>query len=319
MLFVEIRQLECVIAVAEELSFTRAAARLSMVQSGVSAAIAGLERELGVRLFDRSRQSVALSDAGVALLPRAREVLDAVASARDAVNEVRGGLRGTVDLGTMISIGIVDLPSLLGRFHTAYPEVIVRLRTMTSGTAGLVRALTEGMLDLAFVSLSGRGPGWAAASGLAVRDLATWPMVLVCRRDHWLAERDGSGGVDGSDGSDGVELASLANEAFIDFPAGYGNRTVADEAFAAAGIERRVRLEVADIAAAAGFVQQGLGLALLPAFVVAGEKELCVLKVTDHVMTWKLSVAYSKKRRLSAAARALLELIVVQVGQGAAS
>ncbi|MBT8224094.1 MAG: LysR family transcriptional regulator [Dactylosporangium sp.] len=291
----DLRQLECVIAVAEELSFTRAARRLHTVQSGVSAAVAALERELGVRLFERTRQHVDLSDAGAALLPRAREVLSAVQAARDAVDEARGGLRGTVDLGTMISVGIVDLPALLGRFHMDHPAVTVRLRTMTTGTAGLVRALTDGTLDLAFVSLSGRGPGWAA--GLAVRDLATWPMVLVCRADHRLA------------GERRVDLTRLAAESFIDFPVGYGNRTVADEAFAAAGIDRRVALEVSDIAAAAGFVKHGLGLAILPAFVAPEDDALRVLTIAGHPMTWKLSVATSRQRRPSAAARALLDRI----------
>ena len=288
----EIRQLEYFVAVAEELSFTRAARRLHVVQSGVSAAVQALERELGARLFDRTRQRVALSDAGVALLPMARATLDAVGAARDAVDEARGGLRGTLDLGTMISMGVVDLPGLLGRFHAEHPAVTVRLRIMTSGTAGLVQALQDGELDLAFVSLTGRYPG-----GLVVRDLASWPMVLVCRSDHPLADRSE------------VPLASLADEPFIDFPVGYGNRAVVDQAFAAEGLDRHVRLEVADLTSAAGFVRNGLGLAFLPAFVAPADPDLRLLSVADHTLTWRLAVATSRTRRESAAVRAMLTLI----------
>lgn len=73
---VELRHLEYFVAVAEELSFTRASRRLHVVQSGVSSAVAALERELGAALFDRDRHSVALTEAGRALLPEARAIVD---------------------------------------------------------------------------------------------------------------------------------------------------------------------------------------------------------------------------------------------------
>ena len=93
--------------VAEELSFTRASRRLHVVQSGVSSAIQGLERELGATLFDRDRHRVALTDAGLALLPEARATLAAAQAARDAVAQARAGLRGTLTVGTMLSTGSV--------------------------------------------------------------------------------------------------------------------------------------------------------------------------------------------------------------------
>lgn len=297
----DLRQLEIFVAVAEELNFTRAAGRLHTVQSGVSAAISALERDLRARLFDRTRQRVALSDAGSALLPRARETLAAAQAARDAIDEVRGGLRGTIDLGTMISVGIVDLPALLGQFHRVHPQVTVRLRTMTTGSAGLVDALTTGALDLAFVALAG-----AAPTELAVRDLASWPMVLVCPADHRLAEAAAEAAYSG------VDLRDLADEPFIDFPVGYGNRAVVDQAFAAAGVARRVRLEVADLSEAAGFVRHGLGLAFLPSFVAPTaprDQDLLVLPVANTAMTWKLSIASARARRPSAAVRAMLRLL----------
>lgn len=89
----ELRQLEYFVAVAEEANFTRAAARLHVVQSAVSATIKGLERELGTPLLDRNSKRVLLTDAGAALLPRAHLTLDAARDAADAVAEVRGGLR----------------------------------------------------------------------------------------------------------------------------------------------------------------------------------------------------------------------------------
>src|SRR5712671_4636716 len=124
----ELRHLEYFVAVAEELSFTRASGRLHVVQSGVSSAIRALEHELDTILFDRDRHRVALTDAGRVLLPEARATLAAAQAARDAIREAHAGLRGTLTIGTMQSIGRLDLPALLGRFYAAHPGVLVRLR-----------------------------------------------------------------------------------------------------------------------------------------------------------------------------------------------
>src|ERR1017187_895956 len=113
----ELRHLEVFVAVAEELSFTRASNRLHLVQSGVSSAVKALERDLGANLFDRDRHRVMLTDAGQVLLPEARATLAAAQAARDAVSEAQGGLRGTVTVGTMLSTGPLDLAGLLGRFQ----------------------------------------------------------------------------------------------------------------------------------------------------------------------------------------------------------
>src|SRR4051794_14371497 len=101
----ELRHLATFVAVAEEGSFTRAAGRLHVVQSAVSSGVRALERELGVTLFDRTTHRVQLSEAGRALLPEARRTLAAAAAARDAVDQLRGGLRGTVRLGVMLAAG----------------------------------------------------------------------------------------------------------------------------------------------------------------------------------------------------------------------
>ena len=288
----ELRHLAYFVAVAEERSFTRAAARLHVVQSGVSAAIKALEREVGAALLERTSKRVALTDAGVALLPRARAALDAVRAARDAVDEVRGGLRGTLRIGTLTAIGLIDQPVLLGRFHRAYPDVTLRLTVSTRGSAGLVDALTDGSLDLAFVSVPGRVP-----AGVHLRQLLWQRLELVVPAGHRLAA------------APVVRIADLADEQFVDFPAGYGNRAVVDRAFAAAGVQRQVSLEVIDITTGASFVRHGLGVAILPRFAVPDESDLVVLPVADADLDWPLGIATSAVRAPSAAARALLGMI----------
>ena len=286
----ELRHLEYFVAVAEELSFTRASRRLHVVQSGVSSAIQGLERELGAALFDRDRHRVTLTEAGRALLPEARATLAAAQAAADAVAEATAGLRGTLSIGTMISTGPVGLPVLLGRFHEQHPGVLVKLRVMPGGSAELAREVISGGLDLALLSLPGEAP-----AGLAVRPLAQEPLALICAAKHPLA------------GKDSAPLEALAEEAFIDFPVGWGTRAIVDRAFAAAGIDRQVSFEVADYATAAGLVGNGLGVAFVPTSAAASPGQAGIARVrVDAPLDWRILVATAATRRASAAARAFL-------------
>ncbi|MCW2782615.1 MAG: LysR family transcriptional regulator [Marmoricola sp.] len=288
----ELRHLEYFVAVAEERSFTVAAARLHVVQSAVSAGVKALERELAAQLLDRTPRRVDLTDAGAALLPKAQATLDAARDARDVVAEVRGGLRGTVRVGTMTSVGLLDVPGLLGEFHRRHPGVLLRLTAAPSGSEGLVDALIERRLDLAFVSLPGQPP-----PQLQLTELARTPMVLVLPVDHPLA------------GHARVPITDLADLDFIDSPIGYGNRSVADRAFEAAGVRRRVSIEIADIATATSYVRDGLGIALLPRFAIGADDDVVALPVAGADLEWPLSLAAPRDRALSSATRALLELI----------
>ena len=236
----ELRHLEVFVAVAEELSFTRASTRLHLVQSGVSSAIKALERDLYAVLFDRDRHRVMLTDAGQVLLPEARATLGAAQAARDAVRQAQGGLRGSVMVGTMLSTGPLDLPGLLGRFHQTHPGVTVKLRMSASGSAGLAREVLDGSLDLAVVSLPGPPP-----AGLSLRPVAEEPLVAVGQPGHPLAAGPAT-------------IAELAAEPFVDYPPGWGTRAFADRAFAAAGLDREVLFEAAEFTVAVNLVRGGL-------------------------------------------------------------
>lgn len=288
----ELRHLEYFIAVAEELSFTAAASRLHVVQSAVSAGLKALERELEVTFFERSSRRVDLSEAGAAFLPHAYATLDAARSARDALANVQGGLRGIVRVGTMTSVGIIDVPKLLGDFHRQHPGVLLQLSAAPSGSLGLVEAVAQRRLDLAFVSIPSANP-----ARVNLTQLGRERMDLVLPADHPLAR------------ATTVTVAELADYDFIDSPIGYGNRAVADRAFASTGTVRRVTIEVTDIATAPAFVRNGLGIALLPRFVLHDIHDLAVLPVTGADLDWPMSLATPSERTLSAAATALVTLI----------
>ncbi|WP_426518237.1 LysR family transcriptional regulator [Diaminobutyricibacter sp. McL0618] len=295
----EIRQLAVFLAVAEERNFTRASTRLRTTQSAVSATIRALEVELGAELFDRSARQIEVTDAGHALIPKARAVIDSAAEAQDAVDLVKGTVTGTVSVGFMTSVTLVDIPGLLGEFARTYPAVRVQLRASERGAGGLAALLSSGELDVAFLASSAD-----PAPDLRVKELASSPLLLAVNDDHPWASRES------------VELAELAGQTFIDLPLGFGTRSIIDRAFADAGLERDVRFETVDIAAAAALVVNGLGVAFLPEFVVAAEPRLHALTVPGDTLRLTVSVAISRTRRHSRAARMLWELATSRVAPG---
>ncbi|NEN05730.1 LysR family transcriptional regulator [Diaminobutyricibacter tongyongensis] len=288
----EIRHLTVFLAVAEERNFTRASNRLHTTQSAVSATIHALEVELGTELFDRSARQVRVTDAGLALVPKARSVLDAVADAKDGVDAVKGTVTGTVSVGFMTSVTLVDIPRLLGGYADRYPDVRVSLRASERGTAGLAELLSSGELDIAFLADSASPP-----TDTRMIELDSSPLLLAVTPDHRLAQRTS------------IELADLAGETFIDLPLGFGTRSIVDLAFANAGLQRDVRFETVDIAAAAGLARNGLGVAFLPEF-VAAEPGLRALTVRGEDLRLTVSVAISESRRLSRAAQLLWDLAI---------
>ncbi|MBG6057225.1 DNA-binding transcriptional LysR family regulator [Cryobacterium sp. MP_M5] len=286
----DLRQLEFFSAVAAELNFTRAADRLTIAQSAVSAGVRSLESELGVELFDRSRRQIRLTSTGDLLLPKVREALDAVNEVRDAAQQTTHAITGSIVIGLMTSVTLVDVPGLLGLFRTGHPGVGVRLRAARRGSAGLVDDLASGELDLAFLALSGPVPG-----ALISRPIASSPMVLVVPDSHRFVS------------AGPVELDGLAQEEFIDLPPGYASRGIVDDAFTVAGVERRVMIEVSDIGTAAEYVANGLGVALLPQFAARDAHGVRRLPVAN-VPEFTVYLAASRSRRVSAAVRAFVDL-----------
>jgi DNA-binding transcriptional LysR family regulator len=292
----ELRQLEYFVAVAEELNFSRAADRLTVGQSAVSTTISGLERELATRLLDRTSRRVELTQAGLALLPKARATLAAARDALEAVDDVSGGIRGVLRVGTMI-LGTVDLSALLGHFHDEHPAVAIHLATAASGGApGLIRSLVDGELDVAFVSVAGNAP-----PGARLTRLQSTPLELVVPGDHPLADQPV------------VDISELSGQSFIDFPGGYGNRVTTDQAFNAAGLARHVAVEIVAFEAAADYVRHRLGIALLPRGVVGAGDGLVMLEVTGADLIWSVSLATPASRRPTAATRAFVKLVESQL------
>jgi DNA-binding transcriptional LysR family regulator len=290
---VELRHLAYFVAVAEEQSFTRAARRVHLVQSGLSVSVRSLERELGTPLFERTTHRVTLTDAGRALLPEARRTLAAAEAARDAVSAVQGVVRGTLRVGIMQSLTVVDIGSLFAHFHRLYPGVDLRTWPSAGGSTALAEELRGGRLDAAFVSFPGNPP-----TGLSMTVLASEPIVLIAAPGV-LPE-----------GEHPMAISALDGEAFVDFPLGWGTRAAMERALAAEGVRRRVSVEVADVTTFMEFVRAGLGLGCVPRSMLPPDPDAHRLDVRtlDPEPSWEVALATPLDHRPSAAARAFLAL-----------
>ncbi|MFC7259970.1 LysR family transcriptional regulator [Streptomyces lutosisoli] len=241
----ELRHLQHFVAVAEDQHFTRAAERLLVSQSGLSASIRALERELQTPLFVRTTRRVTLTEAGRALLGEAVRILAQVRAAHEAVAAVQGVLRGTLALGTEQCIAGVHVAGLLAAFRRRHPDVEVRLRQAGSGE--LAEEVAAGRLDLAFAYRT-----QADTDQLRSVSLASEPMTVLCHPSHRLAT------------AVACTPEDLSGETFVDFHPDWGPRRTTDAAFAAAGVRRTVSLEVNDVHSLLDLIDENLGIAVVP-------------------------------------------------------
>jgi DNA-binding transcriptional LysR family regulator len=244
----DLRQLRSVVAVARHASFTKGAEALAVAQPALSQHIATLERELGVRLFERSSRRVALTDAGRAFAARAERILADVASAIEEMAAHAGGLRGRVVLGTYQSFAEYTMPKLLGAFHAAHPGIEVALR---EGMADeLLGRLRDGDIDVFVGQLD--DVRYPQTSDFNAEPLYDDELVLAVGRSHPLASQSK------------VRIEDLRDEAFVIFRPGSSITYRLNELARMAGFEPRVAFESADSLTVRSLVAEGLGIALYP-------------------------------------------------------
>jgi len=286
----ELRQLAHFVAVAEEGSFTRAAEREHIVQSGISASVAALERELGVELFRRLPRGVERTSAGNALLVEARRALSAVAAGTAAAKSTGGSLTGALTVAAVSGATLaLPLARIVRDFRLAHPEVALKVHEKSTRTYHDLRA---GRADL-FIA-----PGPPPA-GITSVVLSQWPIVLACPESHPLA-REAS-----------VDLAELASEPLIDVPLSAATRVLVDRAFSEAGVERRAVLEARGALTLMAMVREGVGLAFVPAFWESHARGIRYVAVRPEIGTWDLGASFVGEEPTNPAAQVFLEMLRV--------
>ncbi|MCU1613497.1 MAG: Transcriptional regulator, LysR-family [Frankiales bacterium] len=294
----EFRHLEYFLAVVEEGSFTGAAGRLYMVQSSLSAALLGLERELRTDLFIRGRRGAELTDAGRAFLGPARAALAEAGRARDAVAEVVGLLRGSVRIAAVAVPGSVDVVETIRRFATEHPGVDIHL--VPVGAQQMVDLVADGQVDFAITPRVDR-----LNPGLHFEPLISAPVVLICPSGHKLA------------GAREIDVCEVVDEAIIDLPRGWHARALFDRMLEERCLARRVRLEVNEWLSVLTMVQRGLGVSYGPRACIDPDI-FCGIDVATltGAPVWELGVVTRDEALRGAAGRAFLSAYLEQCRGG---
>lgn len=253
----EFNQLRCFVAVAEELHFHRAAARLNMTQPPLSRQIQQLEHKLGVMLVLRGSRSVRLTPAGDAFLRDARRMLLMAESAALHARRIALGQAGQVTIGFTAASGYGFLPRLVALLRTRLPEIGLDLREMVSQDQ--MEALQAGQIDFGLLRPTARRPG------ILVTRAQQEPLLLALARTHPLATRRA------------VRIADLAEEPLITYPPVEGRylHDLVAGLFQVTGIVPPRVQYISQTHSILALVGAGLGIALVP----QAAQRLCLAEV----------------------------------------
>lgn len=278
------------LAVAESGSFTEAGERLFLTQPAISKRIAHLEASLGMALFDRIGREVRLTQAGDALLPRARAILLTLEDTRRALNNLSGGIDGRLSFGTSHHIGLHRLPPLLREYSTRFPKVQLDIRFIDSEEAW--EQVLHGNIELGVVTLP---PAPDRDSPLRAERIWNDPLAVVAASEHPLA------------GLRSVTLRALSQHAAILPGENTFTRRIVNAAFAARGLATPGGINTNYLETIRMMVAVGLGWSVLPASMV--DEQVVALTVSELRIRRELGVVYHPGRTLSNAARAMLAML----------
>ncbi|EHH68158.1 LysR family transcriptional regulator [Gluconobacter morbifer] len=248
---IELRHLRAVIAIAEEHTLTRAAARLGIQQPPLTRLLRALENELGVQLFERHAKGMRLTSAGRSFLKGAYDILERMDETVEDVRRIVRGESGELAIGfTNSAMCNPSLPATLGQFRETWPDVAL---TLTEGNSSqLLGALRDDQLDAAFIRTS-----IPYVSDVVVELVLEEPMVVAVPKSYPLARHPPG---------NGLRLIDLEEEDFILYQSQYNNglyKTIVD-ACLGAGFQPKIRQKGPQLMAALNLVAGGLGISLVP-------------------------------------------------------
>lgn len=290
---IELRHLRYFVAVAEELHFGRAAARLNISQPPLSQQIQSLEQQVGARLFARTNRSVSLTAAGKQFLTDTRQILIQVDEAAARAARLHQGETGELRIGFTSSAPFIQAVSdTLSRFRLQYPDV--HLQTRESNTREQIAPLSEGLLDLGLMRKT------------PLPDTLDWqvilrePLLAMVPRDHRLTQRDA------------VTLAELVQEPLVFFDPHVGTGLYDD----ILGLLRPygtpiVTQEVGEAMTIIGLVSAGLGVSILPAsFKKVQLNEMRWLPIADEEAVSEMWLVWSRHHEQTQAAQRFREQLL---------
>ncbi|KAF1712071.1 LysR family transcriptional regulator [Pseudoxanthomonas kalamensis DSM 18571] len=290
----DLASLQAFLAIAETGSFSAAGERLHLTQPAISKRIAVLEAQLQRRLFDRIGREVALTEAGQALLPRARGILDELDDARRELDNLGSRVGSRLSLATSHHIGLHRLPPLLRQFGQSHPQAALDIRFLDSEQAW--SEVLHGRAELAVTTLGPAAP--------PLRTTPVWddPLEFVVAPDHPLAGRCNIG------------LAELAAHPAVLPDANTFTHRIVAERFAAAGLSLSLRMTTNYMETNKMLVAVGLAWSVLPHTLI--DTQTTVLDVPGVRLSRQLGHVSHAGRTLSNAARAFMALLDAEAAAG---
>ena len=288
------QQYEALLKTIELGSFTKAAAELGYTQSGISHMLAALERECGCTLLYRDRSGVRLSSDGEVLLPLFRTVENAQKELLGKLSELQGLEAGLISIGTVTSVSVHWLPSIIQEFHAAHPQIQFRLR-YGQDYVEIEKWLSEGLVDCGFIGLPATYPN------LSLRTLRRDAFVAVLPREHPLAARSS------------ISLHELADQPFIRLEEGNDNEIAA--LFSESGIQPKVCFTAWDNQTILAMVSKGLGVSVLTELMFADSPYDVVAVPLEPASYRDLALATRRDGESTAAVQTFIDTAVDWIGR----
>jgi DNA-binding transcriptional LysR family regulator len=276
------RQLEYFRVAGRLQHVTRAAERLGTSQPALSRAVARLEADLGVPLFDRIGRSIRLTRYGERFLKRVESALGQIDEGRRELADLARPDRGSIALGFLRSLGAKYVPQLVRRFNAAQPDV--RFTFTPNNSAALEEQLERGDLELAFTTVP------LASPRLAWMRVTDQELVLIVPRNHRLAGRRQ------------VALRDVADEPFVTFKRGHAFRRLTEGLCEEAGFVPSITFEGDDSSSVPGFVAAGFGVAIASAE-TASFSGVVGVRISVPSARRAIGIVWAKDRYLPAGAR----------------
>lgn len=289
--WLELKQLEYFLALAQELHFTKAAEKVGISQPSLSQQIRILEAEIGMPLFDRIGKKTALTEAGHILRSHSQRVFHELAQARAAIRELQGIQRGRLSIGSLLTVSHYLLPPAIFSFHEQYPGVELSVLAMRTGD--IRAALLENQLDMGIVFLP------MLDEELESLPLATEELVLaVASRDPLSEEKT-------------VPLDVLKEIPTVLLPSTYQMRQLIDRYCAEQGFAVKPSFEMTTMEAIVQMVASGIGATLLPRPYVdfLGNKGIAAIPFSAPIRR-EIGIVYRRDKFMCAATRLFLETLL---------
>ena len=290
---ISLAQLQALVALADDRSFSKAARRLNVTQPAITQHVTNLSRELGVQLVDVMSRRPVLTEAGAYLADRARTIVDALGTLSADMEEFKQARSGTLRLGATLTIGTYLIPSLLSRFWRERPGIATQVRI--ENTLTIADLLRSHELGLALVE------GIINDQTIVTVPFLEDELVLIAPPDAAIANKRR------------ICAADLEQLPFVSREAGSGTRDLGYEALVRMGVRPPVVLELPSVEAILRAVEAGLGAAILSRFAVEREARagaVHMLSVADLPLRRSLFIAAVRGRTLSPAQRAFTRIVL---------